>query len=112
MRTDHYDVIIIIIIGSAPAVARSPTASPGSGKRTLILPRERENWSAEAVFGEERYKARETWHNKDGRPPALSRYSLRVGGNTKDVRRGAAATARAGFRTVRHADGVSPAWPL
>jgi hypothetical protein len=41
-----------------------------SGKRTLILergdylPRERENWSAEAVFGEERYKARE----RPGRP--------------------------------------------
>src|SRR6516225_7374714 len=96
MSTERYDVIVI---GSGAGGGTLAHRHAPSGKRILILergdylPRERENWSTEAVFAENRYKARETWHDQDGKPfhPGIHYW---VGGNTKMY------------------DGVSPAWPL
>ena len=114
MSTDRYDVVII---GSGAGGGTLAHRLAPSGKRILILerggylPREHENWSAEAVFGEERYKARETWHDKNGRPfhPGIHYW---VGGNTKMYGAILLRLRERDFTTVRHADGVSPAWPL
>src|SRR4051812_37620066 len=71
MSHDHYDVVII---GSGAGGGTLAHRLAPSGKRILILergdflPRERENWSSEAVFGANRYKAPETWHDQDGTP--------------------------------------------
>ena len=71
MSHDHYDVIII---GSGAGGGTLAYRLAPSGKRILILergdflPREQENWSSEAVFGANRYKAPETWHDRDGKP--------------------------------------------
>ena len=114
MSSDRYDVIII---GSGAGGGTLAYRLAPSGKRILILerggylPRERENWSTEAVFAEERYKARETWHDKDGRPfrPGIHYW---VGGNTKVYGAVLLRLREQDFATVRHRDGISPAWPL
>ena len=114
MSNDRYD---IIIIGSGAGGGTLAHRLAPSGRRILIierggyLPRERENWNAEAVFGEERYKAVETWHDKDGRAfhPGIHYW---VGGNTKMYGAVLLRMRERDFDMVRHADGVSPAWPL
>ena len=114
MSTDRYDVIII---GSGAGGGTLAYRLAPSSKRILILerggylPRERENWQTDAVFGEERYKARETWHDKDGRPfhPGIHYW---VGGNTKMYGAVLLKLRERDFEAVRHADGLSPAWPL
>ena len=46
------------------------------------LPREPENWSPQAVFGERRYKPDERWRDGAGREFAPGVHYV-VGGNTK-----------------------------
>jgi len=114
MSADRYDVIII---GSGAGGGTLAHRLAPSGKRILILergdylPRERENWSSEAVFAGERYKAHETWHDKDGKPfhPGIHYW---VGGNTKMYGAVLLRLRERDFGVVPHADGISPAWPL
>ena len=114
MSHDQYDVIII---GSGAGGGTLAHRLAPSGKRILILerggflPRERENWSSEAVFGANRYKAPETWHDRDGKPfhPGIHYW---VGGNTKMYGAVLLRLRERDFGVVHHADGVSPAWPL
>ena len=81
----RYDVIII---GTGAGGGTLAYALAPSGKRILVLerggylPREQANWDTRAVFTESRYKARETWQDKVGKPfhPGIHYY---VGGNTK-----------------------------
>ena len=83
--TSHYDVIII---GSGPGGGAVAHKLAPSGKRILILerggclPREPANWDADAVFKQGRYRADETWRDKDGTAfsPMLHYW---VGGNSK-----------------------------
>ena len=85
MSSECYDVIII---GSGAGGGTLAYRLAPSGKRILILergeylPREHENWSSQAVFAENRYKARETWHDQHGTSfhPDIHYW---VGGNTK-----------------------------
>lgn len=88
-----------------------------TGKRILLLergdylPRERENWDSQAVFVDARYQAKETWYGSDGRTfhPGLHHF---VGGNSK-VYGGVLLRLRAqDFDEIRHADGISPPWPV
>src|SRR6516162_79146 len=114
MSTEHYDVIII---GSGAGGGTLAYRLAPSGKRILILergdwlPREPENWSTAAVFGDNRYKAHETWHDRDGNPfqPGIHYW---VGGNTKMYGAVLLRLRERDFEAVRHADGLSPAWPL
>ena len=114
MSTEHYDVIII---GSGAGGGTLAYRLAPSGKRILILergdylPREPENWSTEAVFGDNRYKAGETWHDQDGKPfqPGIHYW---VGGNTKMYGAVLLRLRERDFGELSHADGVSPAWPL
>src|SRR5262249_61517970 len=85
MALERYDVIII---GSGAGGGTLAYRLAGTGKRILILergdflPRGRQNWDTTAVFIESKYKAKETWFGRDGRPlpPGIHYYD---GGNTK-----------------------------
>jgi choline dehydrogenase-like flavoprotein len=114
MGSDHYDVLVI---GSGPDGATTAARVAETGKRVLLLergdflPRERENWNSQAVFGDLKYTADETFYDLHDRPfrPELHYY---VGGNSKVY--GAALTRLlpSDFGDVQHLSGIAPAWPL
>jgi choline dehydrogenase-like flavoprotein len=114
MSAERYD---IIIIGSGAGGGTLAYHLAPTGKRILILergdylPREHENWSTEAVFAGERYKASETWHDQHDKPfhPGIHYW---VGGNTKMYGAVLLRLRETDFGVVRHAGGESPAWPL
>ena len=112
--SDHYDVIVI---GSGPGGAALAARLAPTGKRILVLERgdylkrEVENWDREAVFAQNRYRADETWHDREGKPfsPAVHYY---VGGNSKVYGSALVRLRREDFGEVQHSVGISPAWPL
>jgi hypothetical protein len=81
----HYD---IIIIGTGPGGGTLAYKLAPSGKKILLLerggylPREKDNWSSKTVFIDDKYKAKETWKEKDGGTfhPGIH---YNVGGNSK-----------------------------
>jgi choline dehydrogenase-like flavoprotein len=111
---EHYD---LIVVGSGPGGASLAHRLAPTGTRILILerggylPREEANWSAQAVFVDGRYQAAETWTNAQGETfsPAPHYY---VGGNSKVYGAALFRLRERDFDEVRHAGGVSPAWPL
>ncbi len=110
----HYDVIII---GTGAGGGTLAYYLASSGKRILLLerggylPREKDNWDSRSVFVEAKYKAKETWRNKDGQEfhPGIHYY---VGGNTKVYGAALLRMRREDFGEVKHHGGVSPAWPI
>ena len=114
MSDARYDVIVI---GSGAGGGSVLQRLAPTGKRILVLerggflPRERENWDERQVSIEGRYNPTERWLDRDGRAftPGVRYF---VGGNTKVW---GAATLRlrpSDFGEVRHAGGISPAWPI
>jgi len=111
---EAYDVIIIGTGagGGTLALELAPT-----GKRILLLerggwlPREKQNWSAEDVFVENRYVPTESWLDKNGEPfqPGVHYY---VGGATKMYGAALYRMRERDFGELRHHDGISPAWPI
>jgi len=110
----HWDVIVV---GSGAGGGTLVHRLAPSGKRILLLergewlPREKENWDVRAVQLDGRYEPNETWTDRHG---AAFRPGVKyaVGGNTKVW---GAATLRmrpSDFGEVRHAGGLSPAWPV
>jgi choline dehydrogenase-like flavoprotein len=112
--TDRYDVIIIGTGAGGGTLAHrlAPT-----GKRILLIergdfvPREKDNWSSRAVNVETRYHTKEVWADKEGRPlhPHTNYY---VGGNTKFYGAALFRLREGDFGELRHAGGISPAWPI
>jgi choline dehydrogenase-like flavoprotein len=110
----HYDMIIIGTGagGGTLAYSLAPT-----GKRILLLERgdfltrEKENWDPHAVFVDARYRAQETWYDRNGKPfhPGIQYY---VGGNTKFYGAALFRFRERDFGELVHHGGVSPAWPL
>lgn len=80
-------------------------------ERGGYLPREKDNWETRAVFTEGKYKAKETWRDKDGEEfhPGIHYY---VGGNTKVYGAALLRFRRKDFGEIKHYGGISPAWPL
>ena len=110
----RYDVIII---GSGAGGGTLAHALSGTGARILILergdfiPQEEENWNPEAVWKHLRYRINEHWVDERGREfRPYTHYC--VGGNTKFWGSVLYRLRREDFEEVRHADGVSPAWPI
>lgn len=107
----------IIIIGTGAGGGTLAYRLAPSGKRILLLergeflPRERDNWDPTAVFADGKYQAKETWYGRDGRAfrPGIHYW---VGGNTKMYGAALFRLRREDFGELRHAGGVSPAWPL
>ena len=112
--TDHYDVIVI---GSGPGGATLAARAAETGQRVLIiergdfLPRERDNWGSQAVFGDAKYTAGETFYDAATGPssPELHYY---VGGNSKVYGAALFRLLPTDFGEVYHPNGVAPAWPL
>ena len=111
---DHYDVLVV---GSGPGGATTAARVAETGRRVLLLergdflPRERDNWSSQAVFGDAKYTADETFYDLRDRPfrPELHYY---VGGNSKVYGAALFRLLPADFGEVQHPNGVAPAWPL
>jgi choline dehydrogenase-like flavoprotein len=110
----RYDVIII---GTGAGGGTLAYRLAPSGKRILLLergdyvPREPENWSSRAVNVEARYATTEVWQTADGHPlhPHTNYY---VGGNTKFFGAALFRLRKQDFGELRHAGGISPAWPV
>jgi choline dehydrogenase-like flavoprotein len=114
MATDHYD---LIIIGTGAGGATLAHALAPTGKRILILergnflPQEKDNWNSRSVFTDSKYKADETWIDKNGHSfhPGIHYY---VGGNTKVYGAALLRMRPQDFGEMRHHGGISPAWPI
>jgi len=112
--SDHHDVIVI---GSGAGGGTLAGHLAPSGKRILLLerggwlPREPQNWLAGDVFVDGRYQTPDTWYYSDGSPfaPQVHYY---VGGATKLYGAALYRLRAEDFGVLRHADGISPAWPI
>jgi choline dehydrogenase-like flavoprotein len=110
----HYD---IIIIGTGPGGGTLAYKLAPSGKKILLLerggylPREKDNWSSKTVFIDNKYKAKETWKDKDGRTfhPGIH---YNVGGNSKVYGAALLRMRAQDFGEVKHHGGISPEWPI
>jgi choline dehydrogenase-like flavoprotein len=110
----HYDVIII---GTGPGGGTLAYKLAPSGKKILLLerggyiPREKDNWSSRTVFIENRYKAKETWRDKNGDTfhPGIH---YNVGGNSKVYGAALLRMRAQDFGEVKHHGGISPEWPI
>ncbi|HKB16373.1 MAG TPA: GMC family oxidoreductase [Planctomycetota bacterium] len=111
---ERYDVIVI---GSGAGGGTLTHRLAPSGKRILLLergdyvPREKDNWNPTAVNVEGKYQTKEVWKDRDGKPlhPHTNYW---VGGNTKFYGAALFRLRREDFGEVRHAGGLSPAWPI
>jgi choline dehydrogenase-like flavoprotein len=107
----------LIIVGSGAGGGTLAQRLAPTGKRILILergehlPREADNWSAKAVFLERRYRTKEKWYDRHGRPFSPNTHYW-VGGNTTFYGAALMRLRERDFQEVRHGGGVSPAWPI
>jgi choline dehydrogenase-like flavoprotein len=112
--TQPYDVIIIGTGagGGTLAYRLAPT-----GKNILLLergdflPREKQNWDVDAVFGEGRYVSKDTWYDTHGKAFQPGTHYF-VGGATKMYGAALFRLRREDFGELKHHDGLSPAWPI
>jgi choline dehydrogenase-like flavoprotein len=115
MTVNHYDIVIIGTGAGGGTLAYH--LANHTDKKILILergdylPREKDNWSSEAVFAHSKYKAHEIWKDKNGDEfhPGIHYY---VGGNTKVYGSALLRFRERDFEELVHKDGVSPAWPI
>jgi len=107
----------LAVIGSGMGGSTVAYALRDCGARLLIvergdfLPREYENWSADAVFSRGRYRNADCWYDEAGKPffPGVYYY---VGGNTKIYGATLPRFRETDFEPIEHPDGVSPGWPV
>ncbi len=112
--SDHFDVIIV---GSGAGGATLAQRLAPTGKKILILergehlPREAENWDPQTVFIDHKYRTKEHWYDRRGKPFTPNTYYW-VGGNTTFYGAALMRLRESDFTEVRHAGGISPAWPI
>ena len=106
-----------IIIGTGAGGGTLALQMAKAGKRILILergpflPQEKLNWSTSAVFLQNRYHTRETWHDKDGKD-LHPQQAYFVGGQTKVYGAALFRMRAEDFGVIEHQGGISPAWPI
>ena len=111
------DSAAVVIVGSGMGGGTLAWGLARRGIDVLVLergdylPRERENWSPEAVFVERRYKPDETWVDDDGEEFSPGVHYL-VGGNTKVYGASLPRLRERDFERTEYPGGVSPAWPF
>src|SRR5215470_12078230 len=114
IMAQHYDVIIV---GSGAGGGTLARTLASSGKRILLLergdflPRELDNWNPKPVFVDGKYISKDTWFDREGKPfqPQVHYF---VGGATKLYGAALYRLRPGDFGELKHADGISPAWPL
>ena len=79
-------------------------------ERGDYIPREPDNWDVGAVFFDRKYKARDSWLDRNERPFDPGMY-YNVGGSTKFYGAAMFRLRERDFEAVEHKGGVSPAWP-
>lgn len=107
----------IIIIGTGAGGGTLLHKLAPSGKKILVLergnylPQEKQNWDDVEVFQKERYHTKDIWLTEDGQElhPGTGYW---VGGNTKVYGAALFRLRERDFDEVRHAGGISAAWPL
>jgi choline dehydrogenase-like flavoprotein len=110
----HYDVVIV---GSGAGGSSLAQRLAPTGKSILILergehlPREADNWSPKAVFIQHKYRTKEAWYDRDGRPFHPNTHYW-AGGNTIFYGAALLRLREGDFHEVRHKGGISPAWPI
>jgi choline dehydrogenase-like flavoprotein len=110
----HYDVVIV---GSGAGGASLAQRLVGAGKSILILergehlPREADNWSAKAVFIDNKYRTKDQWYDRRGKPFRPNTHYW-VGGNTSFYGAALLRLREGDFHETQHKGGVSPAWPI
>lgn len=114
MAGKHYDVIVI---GSGAGGATFAQKVAATGKSVLMLERgehlpiEPDNWSANAVWLQRKYRANESWIDRKGRPFRPNTHYW-VGGNTIFYGAALMRLRKGDFSETPHAGGISPAWPI
>jgi choline dehydrogenase-like flavoprotein len=112
------DTFDLIIIGTGAGGGTLTYALRDSGLRILViergdfLPKEDENWSVPAVFGQKRYKPAEQWLDAASGAPFQPGVHYFVGGNTKFYGAALPRLRRQDFEALEHEGGTSPAWPI
>ena len=112
--SEHYDVIVIGTGAGGGTLARHLAPS---GKRILLLergdwlPREPENWSTVDVFVDGRYVSPDSWYDPKAKSFFQPQVHYFVGGATKLYGAALYRLRPQDFAEIRHADGISPAWP-
>jgi choline dehydrogenase-like flavoprotein len=110
----YYDVVIV---GSGVGGGCAALTLASTGARILILergerlPREPQNWDAEAVFVEQRYRTHDTWYDGSGTAFRPGQFYY-VGGHTKFFGTAMFRFRERDFEAVEHDEGLSPAWPI
>ena len=107
----------IVIIGSGAGGGTIARELASSGAKLLLVergdfvPQEDHNWNPVSVWKDLRYRTAETWLDEAGRSfRPYTHYC--VGGNTKFWGTVMYRLRPEDFKEMRHADGVSPAWPI
>lgn len=116
-RSDPSGPWDIVIVGSGAGGGTVARALADSGAKILVIERgdfvaqEEQNWSADAVWRQLRYRTTETWLDESGKPfRPYTHYC--VGGNTKFWGTVMYRLRPEDFGELQHVDGVSPAWPI
>ena len=107
----------VIIVGTGAGGGTLAHTLAATGKRILLLERgtfltrEAANWDPGPVFVDGRYISSDTWYDGDGTPfqPQVHYF---VGGATKLYGAALYRLRPQDFGELRHADGISPAWPV
>ncbi|MFO0056543.1 MAG: GMC family oxidoreductase [Cyanobacteriota bacterium] len=111
----HFNVVIIGSGAGGGTLARHLASN--SDLRVLVvergdwLPQEPQNWDAEEVMQKGRYVSKDPWLDKHGKAFQPGSHYF-VGGATKLYGAAHFRLRKQDFEELRHAEGLSPAWPL
>lgn len=108
--------VVIIGSGMGGSVLAFGLAQQGISvlvvEQGTFLPREEENWSAEAVFAQTRYKPNEAWLDARTGNSFKPGVHYWVGGSTKVFGASLPRFREKDFEAFEQAEGISPAWPF
>ena len=107
----------VVIVGSGVGGGSVALSLAGTGARILILergerlPREPQNWEAEAVFVDQRYRTTDLWYDGEGNSFRPGQFYY-VGGHTKFYGTAMFRFRERDFDGVSHEEGDSCPWPI
>jgi choline dehydrogenase-like flavoprotein len=107
----------VVIVGSGVGGGSVALSLAGTGARILILergerlPREPQNWDAEAVFVDQRYRTSDLWYDGEGNAFRPGQFYY-VGGHTKFYGTAMFRFRERDFDGVSHEEGDSRPWPI